>query len=100
MNITLKKIALSEHEKIDTESQLPLNNNSFLNHIEVPCMIRLGTLTLSIAELNQLKQGQILELEQKTQEPVQLLINNQVIALGELMCCDEHFAIQIKEIYS
>jgi len=98
MTITVKKIALAEQPNINDGK--PVNDNylSLVGNVEVECLVRLGTLTLTIAQLQQLKEGQTLPLTQKTYEPVDILLNNQVIARGELMSCDDCFAIQITEV--
>ncbi|MBA2655986.1 MAG: FliM/FliN family flagellar motor switch protein [Tatlockia sp.] len=101
MNITVKRISLPEQSP-QTGSQ-PLLNENYLNivgAVEVECQIRLGTVVMTIAELRELKQGQTLRLNQKIVEPIDILLNNQIIARGELRCADDFFAIQITEIAS
>ncbi len=99
MSITVKKIAICEqHPTADNGDFIAENNLGIVGDIEVSCLVRLGTLTMTIAELRQLRHGQILSLHQKTHEPVDILLNNQVIARGELMSSDERFAIQITEV--
>ncbi len=100
MTITVKKIALSEPIEIRGEQRITDNCLEFIGGVEVECFVRLGTLTMTVAQLSQLKQGQVLSLHEKTNEPVDIILNNQVIARGELMSCDENFAIQITEICS
>jgi flagellar motor switch protein FliN/FliY len=98
MSITVKKVNLKEHAP-QTEGQF-LNQNylGLVGDIEVQCTVRIGTLNLSIAELKELKSGYELRLDQKTDEPVEILLNDRVIARGELMSHDDHFAVQITEI--
>lgn len=98
MSITVKKVSLQEHAP-QTEGQF-LNQNylGLVGDIEVRCTVRIGTLNLSIAELKDLKSGQELLLAQKTDEPVEIILNDRVIARGELMSHDDHFAVQITEI--
>ncbi len=98
MTITVKKLALSEHIEAREEKLQAEHCLEFIGGVEVECLVRIGTLTMTIAELRQLKQGQLLSLQQKTHEPVDILLNNQVIARGELMSIEEHFAIQITEV--
>ncbi len=100
MTITLKKITLPEQSVASLGELVSDNYLGIIGGIEVACFVRLGTLTMTIAELKQLKLGQTLSLQQKTQEPVDILLNNQIIARGELMSCDEHFAIHITEVCS
>ena len=98
MNITAKKIALLEQQPSAGGKPVAENYLNLVGEIEVECLVRLGTLTLTINELRQLKQGECLPLNQKTHEPVDIVLNNQVIARGELMSCEDCFAIQIVEV--
>ena len=100
MTITVKKIAFAEQQLITADDNRPVNKNylGLVGGVEVSCLVRLGTLTMTIDELRQLGQGQILSLHQKTHEPVDILLNHQVIARGELMSCDDCFAIKITEM--
>jgi flagellar motor switch protein FliN/FliY len=100
MTTTLKKIALAKQPNVSEGRLVTDNYLGVIGDIEVSCLVRLGTLTMTISELRHLRQGQILSLQQKTYEPIDILLNNQVIARGELMSCDEHFAIQITEVHS
>lgn len=99
MTITVKKISICEQQPTaDNGDFIAANNLGIVGDIEVDCLVRLGTLTMTIAELRQLRQGQTLSLHQKTHEPVEILLNNQVIARGELMSSDDYFAIQVTEV--
>lgn len=98
MTMTAKKIAFLEQQPAIDGNPISANYLGLVGDIEVECLVRLGTLTLTINELRQLKQGSQLALSQKTNEPVDILLNNQVIARGELMSCEDCFAIQITEV--
>ncbi|MFI4918191.1 MAG: FliM/FliN family flagellar motor switch protein [Legionellales bacterium] len=104
MSITVKKIALSAQPspmKVETKPKEQITNSHYLGlveAIEVQCNIRIGTISLSIAELRQLKIGQALQLQQKTNEPIEIVLNDQVIAKGELMSYEDNFALQITEV--
>ncbi|KTC87761.1 MULTISPECIES: FliM/FliN family flagellar motor switch protein [Legionella] len=101
MSITVKKIVLPELES-QTDGKLLINENylALVGSVEVECQVRLGNISLTIAELRQLKEGQLLSLDQKTHEPIDILLNNQVIARGELMSVDDCFALHITEVSS
>jgi flagellar motor switch protein FliN/FliY len=100
MSIRVKKISLNEHHT-QTEGQI-INKNylGLIGDIEVRCTIRVGTFNLTIAELKELKSGQVIHLDQKTNEPVDIVLNERVIARGELMSHEDRFAVQITEVMS
>lgn len=98
MTITAKKLSLLEQQPSAAGKPVSENYLGLVGNVEVECLVRLGTLTLTINELRQLKQGERLSLNQKTHEPVDIVLNNHVIARGELMSCEDCFAVQITEI--
>lgn len=100
MNNIVKKVVLAEQQSHTEEQSINKNYLNLVGNIEVKCSIRIGTLSLTIAELKELKSGQMLQLDQKTHEPVEIVLNDRVIAKGELMSYEEHFAIQITEVAS
>lgn len=98
MTITAKKIGLLDQQPTLDGRHVSDNHLALVGNVEVECLVRLGTLTMTINELRQLKQGERISLNQKTHEPVDIVLNNQVIARGELMSCEDCFAIQITEV--
>lgn len=69
-----------------------------IGDVEVELSVQVGSTTLSIAQLNQLKVGQTLALEQKTDEPVEVKLNGKTIACGELVVSEDNFAIKITQL--
>ncbi|MDI1352533.1 MAG: FliM/FliN family flagellar motor switch protein [bacterium] len=98
MSITIKKIALAEQQEQSNGKAINNNYLGLVGNIEVECTVRIGTLNLSINQLQELKVGQVLQLEQKTHEPIEIILNNKVIARGELMSFAEHFTVKITEV--
>ena len=98
MTITAKKIALLDQQPSAEGKPISENYLGVVGDVEVECLVRLGTLTLTINALRQLKQGEQLSLSQKTHEPVDIVLNNKVIARGELMSCEDCFAIQVTAV--
>jgi flagellar motor switch protein FliN/FliY len=101
MSITVKKVNLTEQAPQPLEGVLSTKNYlGLVGDIEVQCTVRIGTLNLSIGELKDLQPGQALCLDQKTHEPIEIILNDRVIARGELMSHEDQFAVQITEIAS
>jgi flagellar motor switch protein FliN/FliY len=50
---------------------------------------------LSIKKILELAPGSIVELDKMAGEPVDLLVNNKVVAKGEVVVIDENFGIRI-----
>jgi flagellar motor switch protein FliN/FliY len=98
MTIHVKKIALAEQENELLGQPLHHQYLNLVGDMEVECQVRVGRLTLSLANLQQLKTGQKLQLKESVHEPLDILLHNKVIARGELMSHEDCFAIHITEI--
>lgn len=75
-------------------------NLDLLLDIELPIMVRMGQTEMQLGELLKLTPGSILELHRAADAPVELLVNNKIIAKGEVVVVDGNFAFRITEIES
>ena len=66
--------------------------------INVPIIVKLAERRLSMAEVMRLGVGAIIEFSKRSEEPLQLLINNKPIALGEAVKVGENFGLRITQI--
>ena len=57
----------------------------------------LGEVSLTVAELFALTENSILPLDTLADEPVDLVLDNRVVARGALVIVDDNFGIQITE---
>jgi flagellar motor switch protein FliN/FliY len=58
----------------------------------------LGTCNMSVAEVLKLGTGSIIELDRLAGGPIDLLVNNKLIARGEVVAVDENFGVRITEL--
>jgi flagellar motor switch protein FliN/FliY len=66
--------------------------------LQVPVIVRLAGRKLALSEVMRLGQGSIIEFFKRSDEPLELLINNRVIALGEAVKVGENFGLRITQI--
>lgn len=66
--------------------------------IPVSATVQLGKTTLQIADLLKLSVGSVVELNKRAGEPVELYINDRLIALGEVVVIDETFGLRVTSI--
>ena len=72
-----------------------------LDHLmDVSCTVtaELGRLKMSIGDVLKLNVGSILELDRLVSEPVDILVQGVLLARGEVVVVNNHFAVRIKEI--
>ena len=67
-------------------------------HLDVS--VELGRVKILVNDLLQLGQGSIIELNKSVGEPLEIYINNKLIARGEVVVVDESFGIRVTDIIS
>jgi flagellar motor switch protein FliN/FliY len=85
------------------EVQAPLDevaDVSLLLDVPLQITVELGQATRTIRELLELGHGSILHLTRHAGEPVDVLVNGQHIAKGEVVVIDENFGIRVTEVVS
>ena len=58
----------------------------------------LGKATMPVSQLLRLGRGAVVELDRKVGEPVEIYVNNRLVARGEVLVVDEHLGITMTEI--
>jgi flagellar motor switch protein FliN/FliY len=66
--------------------------------LEVPIIVKLAERKLSMSEVMRLGVGAIIEFVKSNEEPLDLLINNKMIAQGETVKVGENFGLRITHV--
>ncbi len=77
-----------------------LSNLSLLLDIPLEITAELGRTRMIIHDLLQLGQGSVIELNKLAGEPLEILVNNKLIARGEVVVVNEKFGIRLTDIIS
>ncbi|GGI94671.1 flagellar motor switch phosphatase FliY [Alicyclobacillus cellulosilyticus] len=75
-------------------------NLSLLLDVSLNVTVELGRTKRSIKDILELAPGSVLELDKLAGEPVDILVNNKRIAIGEVVVIDENFGVRITDIVS
>jgi flagellar motor switch protein FliN/FliY len=75
-------------------------NLSLLMDVELPVMLRFGSRQVTLQEVLELATGVVLELDREIQEPVELVLNQKVIARGEVVIVDGNYGLRVMEVAS
>jgi flagellar motor switch protein FliN len=68
--------------------------------VELPVSVSFGRAELPIKELLKLTTGSIVELNRAVSEPVEVIVNNCVIARGEVVVVEGNYGVRINQILS
>ncbi len=66
--------------------------------VELNVTVELGRATMQVRDVLALGPGSVVELDTLAGEPVSVVVNNKVIARGEIVVIDENFGVRITEI--
>ncbi|QHT60705.1 flagellar motor switch phosphatase FliY [Paenibacillus lycopersici] len=76
------------------------SNLNLLLDIPLKVTVELGRTQKQIKDILELSQGSIIELDKLAGEPVDILVNNKLIAKGEVVVIDENFGVRVTDIVS
>jgi len=69
-----------------------------LQNISVTMSIEVGRAQIKIRDLMRLTQGSVVELDRIAGEPLDLLINNTVVAQGEIVLVNDRYGVRLTRV--
>ncbi len=81
----------------DAMSPIDPNNLELLLNVEMKLTVELGRTKMSIKEILNIGEGRVIELDKLHGDPVDILVNDKVIARGEVVVVNEDFGIKVTE---
>lgn len=80
----------------------PVNSKTFelLLDVELPVSVSFGRARVPLKEVLKLTTGSIVELNRSIFEPVEVIVNNCVIARGEVVVVEGNFGVRIHQVVS
>ena len=83
----------------DFKPTLPGNiNPEVLQNIDVNLSIEVGRAQIKIKDLMRLTQGSVVELDRIAGEPLDLLVNNSVVAQGEIVLVNDRYGVRLTRV--
>ncbi len=89
-----------EELKADKGAAGAQRDMGFLLDIPLEITVELGRTRMLIKDLLQLGQGSVIELEKIAGEPMEILVNNKLVARGEVVVVNEKFGVRLTDIIS
>ncbi len=94
---------IKENNEADTSSENGSGQNEkydldLILDIPLDISVELGKAKIPVNELLQLGQGSILELTKPVGEPLDIYVNNKLVAKGEVVILDDKFGIRVADI--
>ena len=73
-------------------------NLDLLLDVNLKVAVELGRARLKFRDVLNLTNGSVVELTKLTSEPVDILVNGSLLATGEVVVVDDHFAVRITKL--
>lgn len=77
-----------------------INNLDFILDISLQVSVHIGATKMLIKDLLQLGQGSIIELNKLAGEPMDVFVNDKLIARGEVVVVNDKFGIRLTDVTS
>jgi flagellar motor switch protein FliN/FliY len=92
-------IELPELHTPSGEGQSILSGNlDVIKNVKVKLSVRVGDAVVSVNELMTMKEEHVLKLDAALDAPVDVLLDGNVIARGQLVAVDDNFGVRITEL--
>lgn len=81
----------------DLPATMPANLDLFMD-VPVVVTVQLGSCQLSMREVLQLNPGSVVQLDKLADAPVEVMLNDKLVARGEVVVVENKFGIKITEM--
>ena len=90
-----------QFQPFDTDGSAQGGTNlELLLDVSLRVSVELGRTDLAIKDVLALGPGSVVELDKLAGEPVDILVNDRLIAKGEVVVVDENFGVRVTDIVS
>lgn len=81
-------------------SKVDFSKLKMILDVPLKVSVELGRTKMLINDLLQLGQGSVIELDKMAGEPMEILINDKLVALGEVVVVNEKFGVRLTDVIS
>ena len=75
-------------------------NHQLFEYIKIQVSVQLGSAKLTLKDILHLNEGDIVELDRLVGEPLDLVVNNQVVAQGDVVAVKQLYGVRVTKIVS
>ncbi|MDD2383162.1 MAG: flagellar motor switch protein FliY [Sulfurospirillaceae bacterium] len=96
----MKEEQVSEQPKKSVPNMSPeeISNIELIKDVKLPIRVRIGSKKMLLKDVLSMDIGSVIELDQLANDPLEILVGDKVIAMGEVVIVDGNFGVQIGEI--
>jgi flagellar motor switch protein FliN len=91
---------LDADDEVTSKKNMGTKSLDLILDIPLTVAVELGRSKMLINDLLQLGQGSVIELEKLVGEPLEVLVNQKLVARGEVVVVNEKFGVRLTDIVS
>ena len=92
--------APAQAQSPDNVSNFAQANIDMLLDVPLTVTIELGRTEMTLKQALELQQGSVVELNRLAGDPIDVFVNERLIAKGEVVVVDDKFAVRVTELFS
>ena len=89
---------MPQQRQAEQNGAVDSQNLDLLMNVQLRVTAELGKCKMMVQDILKLGTGSIVELDRLAGGPVDLLVNNKLIARGEVVAIDENFGVRVTEL--
>jgi len=94
-----KGSAYKKEQYIENDlSHEEMRNIALIMDVQLPVRVRIGSKKMLLKDVLSMDIGSVIELNQLANDPLEILVGDKVVAMGEVVIVDGNFGVQITEI--
>lgn len=95
-----KKVEAAPQESSVAQRNLQSTNIDLLMDVSMRVTVELGRTRMQLAQILELQHGSVVELDRLAGDPVDVFVNDCMVARGEVVVVDDKFGVRITEMVS
>nr|WP_148696426.1 flagellar motor switch protein FliN [Silvanigrella aquatica] len=84
----------------DSMKNMDLSRMKMVLDVPLKVTVELGRTKLLVNDLLQLGQGSVIELDKMAGEPMEIYVNDKLVAMGEVVVVNEKFGVRLTDVMS
>lgn len=90
----------TEDKSQESSEAKPSMNREVIQNIPITLAIEVGRASLKIRDLMRLTQGSVVELDRLAGEPLDIVVNDTVVAQGEVVLVNDRYGVRLTKVVS
>jgi len=98
-NYSVQKVQFSSFDEGFVENDMPDQTNlDLVMGVELNVSVEIGRTKKQVKDILNIVKGSIIELDRQAGEPVDVIVNGQLIAKGDVVVIDDNFGVRITKV--